>query len=102
MKSTIPAPPSRRSSGASSTLWVGPRGVWSKEELAGVIDVLVVDEAGQMSLANVLACAQSATNLVLLGDPPAARAAAKGITPRRLRAVRAGAPARRPRHHAGG
>ena len=43
--------------------------VWAKEALAGVIDVLVVDEAGQMSLANVLACAQSAKNLVLLGDP---------------------------------
>jgi predicted RecB family nuclease len=43
--------------------------VWSKEELSNAIDVLVVDEAGQMSLANVLACAQAATNLVLLGDP---------------------------------
>ncbi len=31
--------------------------------------MLVVDEAGQMSLANVLACAQAAKNLVLLGDP---------------------------------
>jgi uncharacterized protein len=47
----------------------GTAWVWSREELAGVIDVLVVDEAGQMSLANVLACAQAATNLVLLGDP---------------------------------
>src|SRR5262249_38742696 len=28
-----------------------------------------VDEAGQMSLANVLACSQAARNLVLLGDP---------------------------------
>jgi uncharacterized protein len=33
------------------------------------VDVLVVDEAGQMSLANVLACAQGAKCLVLLGDP---------------------------------
>jgi uncharacterized protein len=47
----------------------GTAWVWSKEELAGAIDVLVVDEAGQMSLANVLACAQAGTNLVLLGDP---------------------------------
>ena len=47
----------------------GTAWVWSREDLAGAIDVLVVDEAGQMSLANVLACAQSATNLVLLGDP---------------------------------
>src|SRR5262249_8476445 len=47
----------------------GTAWVWSKPDLAGAIDVLVVDEAGQMSLANVLACAQSARNLVLLGDP---------------------------------
>jgi hypothetical protein len=47
----------------------GTAWVWSKQDLAGAIDALVVDEAGQMSLANVLACAQSAENLVLLGDP---------------------------------
>ncbi|HEX9608114.1 MAG TPA: TM0106 family RecB-like putative nuclease [Gemmatimonadaceae bacterium] len=47
----------------------GTAWVWSKEDLAEAIDVLVVDEAGQMSLANVLACAQAARNLVLLGDP---------------------------------
>jgi predicted RecB family nuclease len=47
----------------------GTAWVWPKEELAEAIDVLFVDEAGQMSLANVLACAQAAKNLVLLGDP---------------------------------
>lgn len=47
----------------------GTAWVWSKEELAGSISVLVVDEAGQMSLADVLACAQAAKSLVLLGDP---------------------------------
>jgi len=47
----------------------GTAWVWSKEDLARSVDVLVVDEAGQMSLANVLACAQSAENFVLLGDP---------------------------------
>ncbi|MGH2375550.1 MAG: DEAD/DEAH box helicase [bacterium] len=47
----------------------GTAWVWSKEDLAESISALVVDEAGQMSLANVLACAQAATNLVLLGDP---------------------------------
>lgn len=47
----------------------GTAWVWSKEDLARSVDVLFVDEAGQMSLANVLACAQSAENLVLLGDP---------------------------------
>jgi uncharacterized protein len=33
------------------------------------VDVLFIDEAGQMPLANVLAAAQGARNLVLLGDP---------------------------------
>jgi uncharacterized protein len=47
----------------------GTAWVWTKEDLAEAVDVLVVDEAGQMSVANVLACAQSARNLVLLGDP---------------------------------
>jgi len=47
----------------------GTAWVWSREEVAEAIDVLVVDEAGQFSLANVLACAQAARNLVLLGDP---------------------------------
>ena len=47
----------------------GTAWVWSKEDLAEAIDVLVVDEAGQMSLADVLACAQATKNLVLLGDP---------------------------------
>lgn len=47
----------------------GTAWVWSKENLACTIDVLVVDEAGQMSLANVLACSQAAKSLVLLGDP---------------------------------
>lgn len=47
----------------------GTAWVWAKEKLAETVDVLVVDEAGQMSLANVLACSQAARNLVLLGDP---------------------------------
>lgn len=47
----------------------GTAWMWTREELAKSVDVLVVDEAGQMSLANVLACAQAAKNLILLGDP---------------------------------
>src|SRR5262249_58943880 len=47
----------------------GTAWVWSREDLAEALDVLFVDEAGQMSLANVLACAQAARNMVLLGDP---------------------------------
>ncbi len=45
---------------------------WCLEPMADpepLLDVLVVDEAGQMSLANVLACAPAARSIILLGDP---------------------------------
>jgi predicted RecB family nuclease len=47
----------------------GTAWLWSREDVAETLDVLFVDEAGQMSLANVLAVAQSAKSIVLLGDP---------------------------------
>ncbi len=43
--------------------------LWSGEESRDSVDALFVDEAGQMSLANVLACAPAGKSLVLLGDP---------------------------------
>jgi predicted RecB family nuclease len=43
--------------------------LWSSSEAAGAIDVLLVDEAGQMALANVVAVSQAAKSMVLLGDP---------------------------------
>src|SRR5262249_25078078 len=46
------------------TVWV-----WSREDFFQTVDVLFIDEAGQMSLANVLAVAQAAKSLVLIGDP---------------------------------
>jgi len=49
---------------AAGTIWM-----WSREQFAGSADTLFVDEAGQMSLANVLAVTGAARNLVLLGDP---------------------------------
>ena len=36
---------------------------------AGSLDLLVIDEAGQFSLANTLAVAQASSRLLLLGDP---------------------------------
>jgi len=47
----------------------GTAWLWAREELAGAVDVLFVDEAGQFSLANALAVAGAAASLVLLGDP---------------------------------
>jgi len=42
---------------------------WTRPEFQQSVDVVVVDEAGQMSLANVLASARGGRNLILLGDP---------------------------------
>lgn len=47
----------------------GTAWLWARDAYAGAVDVLFVDEAGQLSLANVLAVSQAANSLVLLGDP---------------------------------
>jgi uncharacterized protein len=47
----------------------GTAWLWSREEFGGAVDVLFIDEAGQMALANALAVSQAANSVVLLGDP---------------------------------
>ena len=47
----------------------GTTWLWSREDMTGAVDVLFVDEAGQMSLADALAASPCARSLVLLGDP---------------------------------
>ncbi|HEX6995931.1 MAG TPA: TM0106 family RecB-like putative nuclease [Gammaproteobacteria bacterium] len=42
---------------------------WARRDFEQSVDVLIVDEAGQMSLSNVLAVAAAGKSLVLLGDP---------------------------------
>jgi predicted RecB family nuclease len=49
---------------AGATAWL-----WSRIEALECVDVLFVDEAAQVSLANVLAVSHAAPALVLLGDP---------------------------------
>ncbi len=49
---------------AGGTSWL-----WARPEARNAVDVLFVDEAAQMSLANVLAVSPAATRLVLIGDP---------------------------------
>jgi uncharacterized protein len=49
---------------AGATAWL-----WSREDAFEAVDVLFVDEAAQMSLADVLAVSQACKTLVLLGDP---------------------------------
>lgn len=42
---------------------------WSRSDTAGTVDLLVVDEAGQVSLADALAVMQASPRVVALGDP---------------------------------
>ena len=59
----------------------GTAWLWAREEYAGSVDVLFVDEAGQMSLANTLGVAHAAGSLVLLGDPQQLDQPSKGTHP---------------------
>lgn len=61
---------------AAGTPWL-----WAREEMAGSVNVLFVDEAGQMSLANVLAVSPAAKSVVLLGDPQQLDQPQKGVHP---------------------
>jgi predicted RecB family nuclease len=53
----------------TANLGAGTQWLWGRDEFADIVDVLFVDEAGQISLANVLAMGGATRNLVLLGDP---------------------------------
>ena len=55
--------------GGELDLVAGTAWLWARAELARSVDVLFVDEAGQLSLADVLAIAHAAGTLALLGDP---------------------------------
>jgi uncharacterized protein len=59
----------------------GTSWLWSRAEFTDSVDVIFVDEAGQMSLANVLACASAGKSLVLLGDPQQLEQPQKGSHP---------------------
>lgn len=54
---------------------------WAKQDAFEAVDVLVVDEAGQMSLANVLAVSQAAQTVILLGDPQQLEQPTQGTHP---------------------
>jgi uncharacterized protein len=59
----------------------GTTWLWARAEMASSVDVLFIDEAGQMSLADVLAASQAATSVVLLGDPQQLDQPQQGIHP---------------------
>jgi len=55
--------------GKAGKLLAGTQYFWSSPTMRQSVDVLIVDEAGQFSLANALAVTVSCDSLVLLGDP---------------------------------
>jgi predicted RecB family nuclease len=59
----------------------GTSWLWSPETAFEAVDVLFIDEAGQMALADVLAVSQAAKRLVLLGDPQQLERPLKGSHP---------------------
>jgi len=63
-------------------LLAGTAWLWAREDMHAAVDVLLIDEAGQVSLADALAMAQGARNVVLLGDPQQLAHVSQGTHPR--------------------
>jgi uncharacterized protein len=61
---------------AGGTAWL-----WAGEDFAEAVDVLFVDEAGQLSLIDAVAVSQAAKNMVLLGDPQQLKQPQQGSHP---------------------
>jgi uncharacterized protein len=66
---------------AGAAVGGGTAWLWSRPEAFEAVDVLFVDEAAQMSLANVLAVSQAAKAVVLIGDPQQLDQPIKGSHP---------------------
>ena len=67
-------------SGAANVVG-GTSWLWTRPECSDAIDVLFIDEAGQMALADVVAVSRSAKNIVLIGDPQQLDRPLKGSHP---------------------
>ncbi len=61
---------------AAGTAWL-----FGRDDMAGAVDTLFVDEAGQLALANVVAVAGAARSIVLLGDPNQLPQVSQGVHP---------------------
>ena len=55
--------------GKAVNIVAGTAWLFSRPEMQRSIDTLFIDEAAQMSLANVVAIGGAAQDIVLLGDP---------------------------------
>ncbi|WP_163745908.1 TM0106 family RecB-like putative nuclease [Mycolicibacterium helvum] len=69
--------------GSNFNLVAGTTWLFASNAMAAEpVDVLVVDEAGQMSLADTLAASRAAHNLIVLGDPLQLPQVAQAVHPR--------------------
>ena len=59
----------------------GTAWLWARDDFFNAVDVLFVDEAGQLSLIDTLAVSQAAASLVLLGDPQQLKQPQQGSHP---------------------
>ena len=59
----------------------GTSWLWAPETAFECVDVLFIDEAGQMALADVVSVSQAAKNIVLIGDPQQLERPLKGSHP---------------------
>ena len=59
----------------------GTSWLWTPEAAFEAVDVLFIDEAGQMALADVMAVSQAAKSIVLIGDPQQLERPLKGSHP---------------------
>jgi len=64
-------------------LLAGTAWLFAREDLDSTLDYLIVDEAGQVSLADTLALGTSARNVILLGDPLQLAQVSQGAHPER-------------------
>jgi hypothetical protein len=72
-----------RAIAANAQLLAGTAWLFAEPALEGALDYLFVDEAGQVSLANLLASGTAARNLVLLGDQMQLGQPIQGVHPGR-------------------
>jgi predicted RecB family nuclease len=67
--------------GEAVQLVAGTAWLFSRTAMEGALDFLIVDEAGQVALADAIAMSLSASNVILLGDPLQLAQVSKGIHP---------------------
>jgi predicted RecB family nuclease len=67
--------------GLDIQLFAGTAWLFSRPDLDGKLDYLVLDEAGQVSLADALAMGTAARNVILLGDPLQLAQVSQGVHP---------------------